>query len=186
MTRALHVPAQEREVIRVLALDLAGAEAEALAQEVPNGAPSDLAAALGVAHLDRTHVEIFPTADLKGVGLTGYLAEGLGIAPETLEPDRAVLEAETGYVVVVHSAAFAGAETLLSPEPPLRYLGTYPLAQTAPPAYTAPAPLDDTTTEPQPRRRAPARMPRALGLLGLLGAAVIALIVAYFAGGKGP
>lgn len=186
MTDPLYVPAGEREVVRVFALDLPPAEAEALADAPPaNGGPSRLAELTGADHIDREHVEIFPASDLTGIGLSGYLTEGLGVDAAELDGDRDSLEAEKGYIVILPSRAFGGAETRLTPKLPLRLLGAYRLVQPE-----MPGPMPRTTEDAAVNgpvtaaQTPPPRLPRTLMLLFLLIAAVVALALAYFIGGR--
>ncbi len=187
MTGLLHVPAGEREVVRVFALDMTAPEAEALAEgRASNGGPSGLAALLGAPRLDRDHVEIFPAADLAGVGLPGYLTEGLGVADAEIAADRTALEAESGYIVIVHSPAFGGKAARLSPTPPLRHLGTYRLEQADAPGTLPPAADSSAPARPAPEPARPLRrLPRALVLVVLLAAALLVLGLAWLAGSRG-
>ena len=45
--------------------------------------------ALGAETLDPEHVEVFPVSDLEGVGLAGYLEDGMGVPADQLEDMRA-------------------------------------------------------------------------------------------------
>ncbi|WP_172300377.1 hypothetical protein [Pseudoruegeria sp. HB172150] len=188
MTNPLYVPANEFEKVRVFALDLPAAKAEAFIDDRPaNGQQTRLAQALGTLHVDTDHVEVFPASDLKGIGLSGYLVEGIGISADDIAPDANMLDDEDGYVIVVHSAAFGGEETRLTPERPVRHLGTYRLAQAEPPEITFPNSIDEpSVASPQePEPLAPSRVPRSLALVGLLAAAVLLLVLAYAFGGLG-
>jgi hypothetical protein len=192
MTDLLQVPAGEQEVLRVFALDLPPEQAREMAERPANGGVNGggdpLAAALGVDRLDRARVEIFPAGDLAGVGLSGYLAEGLGVAPGELEGARAALDAETGHLVIVPSQAFGGRAATLDPKPPLRPLGAFRLEQPAPPAAPDPAPRDPAPVPPPDAgaapRTPPRRLPRLLLLVALLVAAVVVLGLAYLVGGR--
>ena len=187
MTATLDIAANDRETIRLFALDLSPPDAEAFVKK-PGGNSGDwpLQAALGADHLDPAHVESFPVRDLTGVGLPAYLTEGLGIGAEDVAPDRARLEAETGHVVILYSQAFGGRPQTLAPRPPLRLLGTYRQAQpeqrlvalpTGPvEPFTAPTP--DTAPAP------PSRGVRLTGLVALLAAAIAVLALAYYIGGS--
>ncbi len=62
-------------------------------------------------------------SDLKGLGLSGYMREGLGIAED--EIDAARLDALEGVLLVLRSGAFEGATLTLKPRAPLRWIGTY-------------------------------------------------------------
>lgn len=181
---SIDVLAGEREVVRVFALDLDpnGARAFATPPE-GNGAAWPLHEALGAGSLDPEHVEVFPTADLQGVGLADYLAEGLGVDAAAVAPDRARLEAEDGHIVIVHSAAFGGAQQTLTPQPPLRLLGVYRQAQADPPRPAIPsradAPPEITPTAPPPQPGPPSRGASLVVLIAILLAAV-ALLAAVF------
>ncbi|WP_425051469.1 hypothetical protein [Psychromarinibacter sp. S121] len=182
----LHVPAGEAEVVRVFALDLPEDQAERLAdQPASNGRPSPLAELAGVPFLDRAHVEVFPVSDLRGVGLAGYLVDGLGIDDAEVEPARIGLEAETGYIVILHSRAFGGGDVTLAPKMGLRWLGTYHMAQ-ADPAGQMPRVASaerPEPTEPEQETTPPVgRLPRVAMLLILLAAGVLVLLLAFLFG----
>lgn len=183
MTDDFTIPENEREVVRVFALDVDAAEAARFAAPPSkNGADWALKRALGADRLKPEHVELFPARDLSGVGLPGYLTEGLGIAEDSVAPDRQALEAEAGHIVIVHSAAFEGAAQTLDPQPPLRHLGTYRLAQADPPRPTVPQPSDETpevTPTAPPPPGPPSRGVSAMVLLAILLAA-LAILVAVF------
>lgn len=129
MSERFEISGGERGVVRLFAVDLPASEIEAFGR--PNheadtdDPPWELRQALGAEYLDADFVELFPLADLKGVGLTGYMTEGLGIAEADVEPDRARLEALSGHVLVVLSAAFGGVAQVIAPRTPLRWIGTY-------------------------------------------------------------
>jgi len=188
MTDPLHKQDGERETIRVFALDLPATEAQALAQDrPPTGAPSPLADLLGVARLDRTYVELFPAEDLKGIGLSGYITEGLGVAATDLDGHRARLDAETGHLMIVHARAFDDAAVTLAPKSAARLVGFFRLEQADRPGLTLPDPAGPIPAEapPDPRPGPPARLPRALVLIGLLGAAALVLLLAFLIGSGG-
>ena len=182
----LHVTAAEAEVVRVFALDLPDEQAEKLADQPPaNGRPSPLAELAGVPRLDRSHVEIFPVSDLRGVGLAGYLVDGLGIDAAEVEAARIGLESETGYIVILHSRAFGGHEVTIQPKMGLRWLGTYRLAQADPAGQMPrvasaerPAARDEDPTPAPPV----GRVSRVAMLLILLAAGLLVLILAFLFG----
>ena len=119
MTPTLHIPANEHGVIRVFALSMTDAEAKAIKDD-----PAALIGVLGVP-VDATHVEIFPLSDLEGVGLPGYLADGHAVPEAQIAPDRIKLDKLGGWVLVLYSRAFEGAEVTLTPSPALTLIGTY-------------------------------------------------------------
>ena len=119
MSAPIDIPANQSGVIRVFALSMDAAGAEALKSD-----PAALNTALG-AEVDAEQVEIFPVSDLEGVGLAGYLIEGNAVPARDLVPDRAKLDRLGGWVMIVFSRAFGGAATTLRPTPALTLIGTY-------------------------------------------------------------
>lgn len=119
MTQPIQIPAREHDVIRVFSLSMSDADAKALRND---GAA--LNAALGT-DVDSDFVEVFPLSDLEGVGLMGYLGDGNDVAADQLAPDRAKLEKLGGWVLLVFSRAFRGADATLNPIPALTLIGTY-------------------------------------------------------------
>lgn len=124
----LHVSPAEAGKVRVFALDLPAAEIPAfMARRDDTDDPMaawPLRAALGADHLDAGRVELVRLADLEGVGLSGYLAEGLGIAADEVARERARLDRLEGHAVILPSSAFGGVEQHLAPRPPLRHVAT--------------------------------------------------------------
>jgi len=114
------VAPQEAGKVRVFALSLSDAEAEAMRDD-----STAQATALGVDQLDGTYTEVFRVADLDTMGLAGYLRDGNGVYPEQIETDRAKLGALDGWVLVVYSRAFGGEARQLTPIPALTHIGTY-------------------------------------------------------------
>ena len=129
----LLLPEGERHVLRVFALNLPAAEVARL-----SGKADLLAALLGVEALDPSAVEVFDLADLAGLGLAAYLVEGNGAAEAPIAADCDQLDALTGAVLILHSAAFEGRATRLHPDPRLRLIGRY--GQDLPPALFEPLP----------------------------------------------
>ncbi len=113
MSERFEISATERGIVRVFKVDLSEDQIESF----------DPAPSLGVASLEPQYTELFPVSDLKGVGLSGYMSEGLGIADAEL--DKARLDALKGHVLIVLSAAFGGEALTLTPKAPLRWIGTY-------------------------------------------------------------
>ena len=88
MTDRIEIPAGGDD-IHVFGLDLTGPEAEAfVARPANNGGGWPLKVRLGASSLDPAHVEHFPVSDLAGVGLPGYLTEGLGADAAAVEAER--------------------------------------------------------------------------------------------------
>lgn len=115
MTEA--VSATEEGVVRLYAVDVPVHQIKAFSRpdETGNWALAD---ALGVASLNPRYAQVIYIADLEGVGLAEYLAEGEGLSDEDLAPYLPSLERLTGHVAVISSRAFDGAVTL-DPKPPL-------------------------------------------------------------------
>ncbi|MEL6689341.1 MAG: hypothetical protein AAFP28_03390 [Pseudomonadota bacterium] len=145
----LEIAPGEAGLIRVFALSMTEAEAkELLTDYVEGDAPLPIDTALGTRQVDTDFVEVFPVADLEGVGLAGYLTEGNDAAEDEIAQDRAKLDALEGYVLIVFSAAFDRVAQTLAPQPELTLIGTYrqegvdytPVAVTSEAAelYTAP------------------------------------------------
>ena len=128
MSGSLTVTPGERGLVRVFALSMTDAEAQALRANEGTGdagAPSPQATALGVTSLDTQYTEVFPVADLDRLRLSGYLVEGNGVDPKSLEGHREKLDALDGWVMLVYSSAFAGQSVELSPASSLTHIGTY-------------------------------------------------------------
>jgi hypothetical protein len=120
MTTAMQVKQSETGLVRLFAVDLAPQEAQALKEQ-----PDALPALLGISALDADHWELFDLADLSGLGLESYLAEGHGIAEDDLAPMRWQLDALEGPVFILRSAAIAARPATLTPRPPLRWIATF-------------------------------------------------------------
>ncbi|QGX97178.1 hypothetical protein EI983_02335 [Roseovarius faecimaris] len=175
MSDRFDISASERGLVRLFALDLPGEEVGKLRE-------ADLAAMLGVSALDIDQVDLFSTRDLTGLGLSGYMTEGLGIPEAEIAPDRARLDALTGHLMVVRSAAFQGAAVTLTPRAPLRWIGTYteekspvkfePLPSAAAEGQVAP------TAKPRP---SDAAMSGRVAMVALLVIAVITLAMVLVA-----
>jgi len=178
---AVMVPAHDRRSLRLFALDLPRDEVLRLARPFPTDpAPTDPAAQsdraavlsglLGVSALDHDHVEVFDTADLAGLGLAGYLAEGGNIPAAQIDPDRARLQAQTGPLLVLFPGALTDLPATLILDPRLTLIGTY--AEDRAPIHFAPLPtataLGTLTAGPP----APPVRPLPLAFL-ILGAALL-------------
>ncbi len=85
---------------------------------------TDLASALGVTALDMDFVEQFRADTLSDYGFSAYLTEANGMDADQVAPDAAVLDALTGPVVLVFTAAMP-ANVVPVAQPPLRLIGRY-------------------------------------------------------------
>ena len=129
MTR-MQVKPTERGLIRLFAVDLPPEDIKAFNTHATDiGWP--LKDALGATDLDENRIEFFDVKDLDDLGLSGYMVEGLGVAEKDITTDAARLDALTGHVLIVHSAAFLGNAQFLTPRAPLRWIGSY-AEETAP------------------------------------------------------
>lgn len=141
MSERFTVKANERGIVRLFAVDLPAEEIRRFQTETDAGWP--LREALGATELDLEHVELFPVSDLTGLGLAGYMVEGLGIAEADVAEDRARLEALKGHVLVLVSKAFGGVDQQITPRTPLKWIGTY-VEERAPVQFR---PLPDAAAE---------------------------------------
>lgn len=120
MSDRFEIRANETGLVRLFQIDLPPDEIESFSGDLHN-----LQLALGAKWLDAEYVEVFSASDLKGLGLAGYMTEGLGIAAADLTSEKARLDALQGHMLVVLSKAFDGVEQVLTPKAPLRWVGTY-------------------------------------------------------------
>lgn len=169
MSDPLVIEPGETGVVRLFALDMRPEEAKFLRE------PGAAAQALGLTALEPDQFLVFPVSDLDDFGLDGYLADGFGVSEDQI--DTAALTAETGWMLLLRSAAVAERPARLAPAPGLRLVGTYSEPKTdwtAKPMKTASArPYSAAPMPPRALRR------KARWIGGLLVAAVMSLIVAF-------
>lgn len=131
MTTPLTIPPHEHRTVRVFAVNLPESQVTAMLRDTPPAAAGELAQTpaaatlLGWPDLDTRHTELFAIRDLTGLGLPGYLTEGLGLDESDIAADRARLSALDGYVLIVLSRAFDGQAVTLDLPPALTLIGTY-------------------------------------------------------------
>jgi len=126
VSETFQVKANERGVIRVFVVNLTADQVEGFLTDPDDGSiPSPASRALGVTHLDPEFVELFALGNLDGLGLAGYLTDGLGVAEADVKPYASRLNAMTGFVLIVLSKAFGGQEATIKPTAPLKWIGTY-------------------------------------------------------------
>jgi hypothetical protein len=167
MTTRLDIPAHEAHVVRVLSV----VETAPLADD-------DVMAALGAeGDLRSNEIELFDLSDLGDMPLSTYLAEGHGIAEDTLEDMCGQLDALAGRVLILPSRAFGGAAMTLHVGGALRLVGRFdedvPHAQ----FDTLPAGGARGSAKPPARGRSQPGMRRAALVLVTLLVAVAALIL---------
>lgn len=172
---ALAIPAHDRDGIRVFTARLTP-------QDLNRDKARLAAELLGDPDLDPAFIEIFDLADLGGVGLSGYLTDGLGVPEAALSADRAQLEALTGPVLILLSKALHGREVTLTLDPRLSLVATY--SEDRPPVHFVPLPTaaaQGTLTPELPPDTTPQRPVSAFLLLGIALALVagVALWLAF-------
>lgn len=125
MSETFQVSATEHGVIRVFMVNLSAEEAARFAENPDGATPAPVNRALGVDELDHAYVELVALNNLAGVGLAGYLVEGLGVAEADVAPYRSRLNGMSGHVLIVLSKAFGGRAATITPVAPLKWIGTY-------------------------------------------------------------
>lgn len=115
MSAPLTLPAREHGVTRVFAINLAEEDAKA----------ARAAALLGLEQLDEDVAQIIAIRDLAGIGLAGYLTEGMGLPVAQVKPDLARLSALEGYALILSRHPQPGTEITLPLGPDLTLIGTY-------------------------------------------------------------
>ncbi len=137
----LNIPKAEHGQIRLFAVNR---PADAMAATLQSGDKSAVIGDLVGFAVPDGSAELFAVSDLTGVGLPRYLADGYTVTDAQISADRARLEALDGYVLILFSSAFEGAETTLEIGPDLTLIGTYGEEQ---PAMSAP-PLTADAAQP--------------------------------------
>lgn len=166
----------DRETIHLFTVDLPEDALWAFVTPDPDTGEYPLARALGVATLEETQVEGAVIEDLVGIGLAGFLVEGIGADQAQIEADRTRIDALTGSVVIIRGAAFDGAAVPLTPAPPLTHLASWSMT----PADTTMEPLTSdaaTGTVPPAPQPAPTPGPRQSRMTLWLILGILALIV---------
>ena len=166
----------DRETIHLFTVDLPEDDLWAFVTPDPDTGDYPLRRALGVETLDETQVEGAVTEDLVGIGLAGFLIEGIGADQTQIAQDRARIEALKGSVVIIRGAAFDGAQVPLSPTAPLAHVASWHMT----PAATTMEPLTSeaaTGTVPPAPQPAPPPGPRQNRMTLRLILGVMALIL---------
>ncbi len=87
--------------------------------------PSLLADLTGASGLDPKGAELLPLDDLEGLGLSGYLTEGLDIPAEAVTADKRRLDALEGYALLLSSRAFQGQSFALGETASLTHIASF-------------------------------------------------------------
>ncbi len=122
MSDRIEITPTESGVVRVFDVDLDAEAAKAFNRR--NGS-WPLKDALGAELLDPEYVDLFQIEDLEGVGLVGYLQDGMGVAAAELADHRAALDRLAGTVLVLGSRAFGGTAQALDTRAPLHLVATF-------------------------------------------------------------
>ena len=131
----IDITSHETGVVRLFAIELPETEVKGFTEQVfgPDDAYAwPLKDALGATFIDHDFIEVFPVSNVAGLGLSGYLSEGLAVADADLEGHREEIDGLDGHVLIVLSRAFDGVAQTLAPKPPLRIVGTFHEAQGTP------------------------------------------------------
>ncbi|NSX56492.1 hypothetical protein [Parasulfitobacter algicola] len=162
----INVSTNETGIIRLYDITLPDTQAKALTA-------TDVQQALGVDRLNGDYIDIFPISTLQGVGLLGYMIDGLGIAADDLVADKDRIDQITGYVVVILSRAFGGQTVTLRPDASLQLIGTYSEAQ----SKTAPVDLQAETAQPKQADTPPSKKPKSNAAISGMVATVALLVM---------
>lgn len=172
----IEIPKGELGTTRVLSLSMTSAEARRL-----RNSPAVQTDNLGAAPINAAGIEVFAVSDLGEMGLAGFLREGIDAHASDINRDLVKLSALDGWVMLIHSSAFADTGASLTLAPALTLIGTYaqtpadysavPLEVESAQPYTGPAPA------PQPEVTH-SRSPAAWVILAL---AVISIAVLLWA-----
>jgi len=187
---ALGIPAGAIRAVWVFAIDLPEGELDAFRQESHTEGGDvlwPLRDALGVTRLDHGQVEVFDIATIRDYGLARYLTEANGMDAASVAPDAARLDALTGAVALVFSAALPEDVARLDPRPPLRLIGRYAerldfTPRTAPASATARSGQALPADPPEPKRPSDGAMMGRVALGALLVLFALVALMIWIAG----
>ena len=169
----IDVPKYEQGVTRLFSLSMPDADAKALRDD-----PSKQAAALGIADVNATGIEVFRVSDLGEIGLAGYLAEGADVPTSVIDRDRIKLAALGGWVMMAHSSAFPDSGATLTPQPELTLIGTYAQTEEQRPEVALQAEAAEpytgapVATQPAPRKNSAG----SLAIVALIALAALLIL----------
>ncbi|QBF33553.1 hypothetical protein CFI11_20395 [Thalassococcus sp. S3] len=150
------IPRGERGMVHVFHVDRPDAELSNLEEGRIGGA------LLGVNGIVADQLELFPVRNLEGLGLSGYLTEGHGIADSEIAADASQLDLLEGYVLLVRSAAISPSGGTLSLASGVSHIATYPEERTdwsaGPIEATSAKPHTGSTRSPREARAEARRM----------------------------
>ena len=172
----IEIPPGERGQIRVFAVNRSPDE---IRRAIADRSKTEVAGDLIGQPMPEDGFEFFPTADLTGVGLSGYLGDGYAVPAAQLREDRRRLDALEGYVLLVFSNAFDAQGARLEPRPDVTLIGTYGEAQpdmsVSPVDSDAARPYSGTVAAAPP----PARRRASGGALAIAALVVVAALVLW-------
>lgn len=153
------------------------------AEDASNITAQNVHKLLGEVTLKSEKVEVVPTRALEGLGLTGYLREGYGVARKDLAGRAAQLDSVTGLLVMIPASAFGGEAQIIDPHPSMRFLGLFHEDKATPPRPMSVPEAATGTLESPAKHRVPAAESKrqrswfiALGSL-LIAAALVLFVV---------
>ncbi|WP_050929273.1 hypothetical protein [Aestuariivita boseongensis] len=127
----MRVEPHERGRLHVFAVNLSASDLSARFSPPETGAdrlqpPADLLEDLtGATGLDPKGAELVPLSDLVGLGLSGYLTEGLDIPADAVAPAKRRLDALEGYALLLGSRAFQGKAFALGETASLTHIASF-------------------------------------------------------------
>ncbi len=174
---AFEIQRSEHNLIRVFAVNRPAHNLRAALAEQDK---TDLIAELLGQDVPKDGAELFPVADLAGIGLSGYLEQGYAVSPDQLEDAKARLDALEGYVLLLFSSAFKGRDVTLEPGANLTLIGTFGEEQPdmTPTALQSEAAEMQPTSDLPPSTPPPKRGSGAAIALALIAVAGLALWLA--------
>ncbi len=145
------------------------------AEDASNITSQNVHRLLGDVSLMAEKVEVVPTRALEGLGLTGYLKEGYGVASEDLAGRAAQLDAVSGLLIFLPASAFGGTAQTIDPHPTMRLLGLFHEQKPEPPRSMAkPEAVGGILDAPKSGMAQPTETGRQRSWLIALGALLIA------------
>lgn len=183
MSAPIQISNTEAGIVRLFTVDL---PPEQIATFTARNGRWPLAEALGADTLDPDFIDVFDVDDLKGLGLTTYLADGHGIPDDQLAAMRPRLEGLRGTVMVITSRAFSGQAQTITPRAPLNLIASFTEDRT--PARFDPLPdpgrqqTDPPAPEPARRKPSDAAMSGRIATVVLLVLFVLVAVMIWIAG----
>lgn len=178
---AAQISSGDRETVHLFSVDLPEDALWDFVTADPETGAFPLRDALGVESLEETAVEGAVAEDLAGIGLTGFLTEGIGIDASQIAPDRAKVDALQGSVVIVRGTAFDRAEVPMTPRAPLTHVGTWRMTPAPTTMESLRSDAAKGTLPPTDPAPVPAA-PRTRRMAWLLGALIVFALLALLIG----